>query len=115
MSTTDHRLTTRQMAEFVANGCLRFDAIVPPEVNERGIEEMRRLEIERFAPEGLKPPHTGTPLEECYPPPSAIGDYLRLPKIRGIIESLVGPNPAFDHELAGWATRPARQRNREAS
>jgi hypothetical protein len=86
------------MAEFVANGFLRFDAIVPAEINERGIDEMRRLESERFTPDGLKPPHTGTPLDDCYPPPSAIGDYLRLPEIRGIIESLVGPAPTFDHD-----------------
>ena len=32
-----------------------------------GIDEIRRLNAERFAPEGLKPPHTGTPLSECYP------------------------------------------------
>lgn len=86
------------MAEFVANGFIRFDAIVPADVNERGIAEMQRLEAERFAPDGLKPPHTGTPLDECYPPPSAIGDYLRLPQIRAIIESFVGPNPTFDHD-----------------
>ena len=97
--TTDHRLTTRQMAEFVANGFIRFDAIVPSEVNERGIEEMRRLERERCAPDGLEPPHTGTPIDECYPAPSAIGDYLRLAQIRGIIESFVGPNPTFDHDF----------------
>ncbi len=78
MGTPDHRLTTRQMAEFVANGFIRFEAIVPPEINERGIDEMRRLELERFGPDGLKPPHTGTPLDECYPAPSAIGEYLRL-------------------------------------
>jgi hypothetical protein len=96
---SDHRLTTRQMAEFVANGFIRFDAIVPADVNERGIEEMRRLERERFAPDGLEPPHTGTPLDECYPAPSAIGEYLRLPQIRGIIESFVGPNPTFDHDF----------------
>jgi hypothetical protein len=96
---SEHHLTTRQVAEFVANGFIRFDAIVPADVNERGIEEMRRLERERFAPEGLKPPHTGTPLDECYPAPSAIGDYLRLPEVRGIIESLVGPNPTFDHDF----------------
>ncbi len=99
MASIDHRLTTRQMARFVADGFLCFDAIVPPDVNERGIEEMRRLERERFAPDGLKPPHTGTPLDECYPAPSAIGDYLRLPEIRGIIESFVGPNPTFDHDF----------------
>jgi hypothetical protein len=96
--TVDHRLTTRQMAEFVARGVLRFDAIVPQDVNERAIEEMARLEAERFAPTGLKPPHTGTPLSECYPPPSAIGEYLRLPQVQGIIQSLVGPDPRFDHD-----------------
>jgi hypothetical protein len=86
------------MAEFVANGFIRFDAIVPADVNERAIDEMRRLEAERLAPGGMKPPHTGTPLDECYPAPSVIGEYLRLPQVRGIIESFVGPNPTFDHD-----------------
>jgi hypothetical protein len=95
----DHRLTTRQMAEFVANGFIRFEKIVPPDINERGIDEMQLLELERFGPTGLKPPHTGTPLDECYPAPSAIGEYLRLPQIRGIIESFVGTNPTFDHDF----------------
>ena len=95
---TDHRLTTRQMAQFVADGFIRFDAIGPADVNERAIDEMRRLEAERLAPDGLKPPHTGTPLDDCYPPPSAIGEYLRLAQVRGIIESFVGENPTFDHD-----------------
>lgn len=95
---TDHRLTTRQMADFVANGFLRFDAIVPADLNERAIDEIRRLNDERLLPGGMKPPHTGTPLEDCYPPPSAIGEYLRLPAVRGIIDSLVGPSPTFDHD-----------------
>lgn len=94
----EHRLSTRQMAEFVANGFLRFDAIVPDEVNERAVEEIARLNDERLRPEGMKPPHTLTPLADCYPAPSAIGEYLRLPQIRGIIESLVGTNPTFDHD-----------------
>ena len=68
------RLTTREMASFVANGCLRFDAIVPEEINEAAVEEMARLSAERLAPDGVKPQNTGTPLDECYPPPSAIGD-----------------------------------------
>lgn len=96
--TVDHRLTTRQMAEFVTNGVLRFDAIVPDDLNERGVEEMAQLEAERLLPEGAKPPHTGTPLSECYPPPSALGDFLRLPETTGIIESLVGAEPTFDHD-----------------
>ena len=94
----DHRLTTRQMAEFVANGVIRFDAIVPADINERAIDEMRRLAAERMSPTGMKPPHTGTPLADCYPPPSAIGEYLRLPQVAGIIESFVGRDPLFDHD-----------------
>jgi len=94
----DHRLTTRQMAEFVTNGFLRFDAIVPAEINERAVGEVERLERERLMPDGAKPPPTGTPLASCYPSPSAIGDYLRLPRVQAIIESLVGPEPTFDHD-----------------
>ena len=95
---SDHRLSTRQMAEFVANGFLRFDTIVPADINDRAVDEMAQLNAERLLPDGMKPPHSLTPLDECYPAPSAIGEYLRLPQIRGIIDSLVGPRPSFDHD-----------------
>ena len=101
MATTaagDHRLSTRQMAEFVANGFLRFDAIVPADINERAIDEIGQLNAERLLPDGMKPPHSRTPLDDCYPLPSAVGEYLRLPQIRGIIQSLVGADPVFDHD-----------------
>jgi hypothetical protein len=103
MAVTDHRLTTLQMADFVANGFLRFDHLVPAELNERAIVEMEQLNAERLLPsnthpDAMRPPHSGTPLDECYPPPSAIGEYLRLPAVRGIIESLVGAHPEFDHD-----------------
>ena len=94
----DHRLTTRQMAEFVTNGFLRFDAVVPAEINRRAVVEIEQLMRERFGPDGMQPPRTGTPLSACYPAPSAIGDYLRLPEVHGVIESLVGPDPRFDHD-----------------
>jgi len=94
----DHRLTTRQVAEFVTDGYLRFDGIVPAHINERAIGEIEQLSRERLSPAGMRPPETGTPLRECYPAPSAIGEYLRLPALLGIIESLVGPEPTFDHD-----------------
>ena len=97
-TTVDHRLTTRQMAEFVAQGFLRFDALVPDDVNRRGLEQMAALEMGRFLPDGPHPPTTGTPISACYPAPSAIGDYLRLPAVAGIIDSLVGPEAIFDHD-----------------
>ncbi|MGI9600999.1 MAG: phytanoyl-CoA dioxygenase family protein, partial [Acidimicrobiales bacterium] len=92
-------LTTRQMAQFVTDGYLRFDALVPDDINTRVLDEINRLKDERWAPEGLKPPDTGTPFSGCYPDPSAIGAYLRLPEVAGMVASLVGLDCTFDHDF----------------
>jgi hypothetical protein len=88
MAERQHLLRTPEMARFVARGFLRFDALVPPELNERFVKEI----------EGGLPPGNpaGTLLSECYPG-SVLRDIVRLPRIEGIIESLVGPAPRFDH------------------
>ncbi len=107
MPAEDHRLTTREMARFVAEGYLRFDALVPEALNARVLDELRALEAVKLrqavgkSPEepGLDHPRTLTPLSECYPPPSVIGEYLRLPQVHGIIQSLVGADPLFDHDF----------------
>lgn len=36
-------------------------------------------------------------MEQPYPEPSSIGHMLRMPEVQGIIQSLVGPDPLFDH------------------
>ena len=41
----EHRLSTREMAAFVTNGFLRFDAVVPAEINDRAIAEIERLAL----------------------------------------------------------------------
>lgn len=107
MPADDHRLTTREMARFVADGYLRFDALVPAEHNERVFEELSALEPVKLrqavgAPPGeveLAHPESLTPLSACYPAPSTIGAYLRLAPIQGIITSLVGSDPLFDHDF----------------
>ncbi len=110
MPASDHRLTTIEMAEFVARGCLRFDALVPAEVNEAVLDELPNLEQAKIgsvlAPftQGDAPPHPDqpaslTPLSACYPEPAALGRFLRLPAVQGIVESLVGPDPLFDHDF----------------
>jgi hypothetical protein len=83
-------LTTRQMASFVARGFLRFDELIPDEVNQRVMADIDAGQVHSNA--------AGTPLSQCYPPPSAVGEMLRLPQVQGIIQSLVGPDPAFDHQ-----------------
>ena len=102
-----HKLETREVARFVAEGFLRFDALVPDSLNERVVEEMAGLErakIQQFVgrvPErdDLPRPASRTRLSECYREPSVLGEVLRLPRVQGIIESLVGPDPLYDHDF----------------
>ncbi|MBX3011056.1 MAG: phytanoyl-CoA dioxygenase family protein [Caldilineaceae bacterium] len=82
-------LNSKQMASFVARGFLRFDEMVPASVNEAVMAEIDAGTI-KAAP-------AGTPFSQCYPEPSAIGRMLRMPEVQGIIQSLVGPDPLFDH------------------
>jgi hypothetical protein len=104
----DHRLTTREMAQFVVDGFLRFDALIPDALNARVSAEMQTIlpsKLGRFGesvpaePEGLHQPASLTPLSECYPAPSALGELLRLPEVQGIVKSLVGADPLFDHDF----------------
>ena len=107
MPAPDHRLTTLEMAHFVADGFLRFEALISAEINQRIIDELAPLESNKIkqivgkdADSGGPPrPASLTPLSKCYPPPSVLGELLRLPEVQGIIESLVGPDPLFDHDF----------------
>ena len=107
MPADDHRLTTEEMARFVAEGFLRFDALIPADLGQRIIEELQDLEkVKLRQAVGLPPedspvahPQSLTPLANCYPAPSLIGEFLRLPAVNGIIRSLVGDNPLFDHDF----------------
>lgn len=80
-------LNTKQMAQFVAAGFLRFDELVPDEINRAACAEM-----ETGVPRG----RAGAPLAELWTD-AAIGRVVRLPQIQGIIHSLVGPDPLYDH------------------
>ena len=80
-------LTTKQMAQFVADGFLRFDELVPDELNSAACAEM-----EAGVPRG----RAGAPLAELWTD-AAVGQVVRLPQIQGIIHSLVGPDPLYDH------------------
>ncbi len=90
MSTNDLRLNSREMARFVTDGYLRFDSIVPPDLcaavmNDFNTEALRHSEYRM------------RPLSDVWAPQSAISKVLTLPRVQGIIESLVGPNPLYDH------------------
>lgn len=82
-------LNSRQVASFVARGFLRFDELVPDDINQ--------AVMQAFDENSVKSHPAGTPLSQCYPDPSPIGKMLRMPEMQGIIHSLVGPDPLFDH------------------
>jgi hypothetical protein len=83
-------LNSKQVASFVARGFLRFDELIPKEINEAVMAEIDRG--------GIQAAPAGTPLSQCYAEPSAIGHLLRMPEVEGAIQSLVGPDPLFDHQ-----------------
>ena len=51
-------LSSKQMAEFVARGFLRFDELAPDEINREVMRGIDRQEI--------KGHRSGTPLSQCY-------------------------------------------------
>lgn len=88
-----HLLSSVQMATFVRDGFLRFDALIPPELCARWREEIRLGVYNGFLREGI-------PLANAWPDPLAAGAIFRLPVMQGIIESLVGPHCRYDHHCA---------------
>ena len=105
-------LTTDQMASFVARGFLKFEAVVPGEINALAMEQLPQLFrswLDEFRgvsadgaernDEGSPIPRSGTTLRDAYVPDSPFGALVRLPVIAGAIQSLVGTNPVVDHHF----------------
>jgi hypothetical protein len=66
---------------------LRFDELVPDELNRAACAEMEA---------GVLRGKAGVPMDELWQD-LAIGQVIRLPAIQGMIDSLVGPGPLYDH------------------
>jgi hypothetical protein len=104
-------LTSAQVASFVARGFLRFDAAVPADINAQFLAEagevaepangakLGRVLGEMLAASDLPEVPAGTPLAEAYPGGSALARLLDLPLVRGVIRSLLGEAPVFDHHF----------------
>jgi hypothetical protein len=88
MSTSEHLLTSPEMASFVAHGSLRLDAVVPQEMNDRAVAVLDA---------GIPEVPYGTPLSEAFPEGSFARDLVELPAVAGALRSLVGPEPTVDH------------------
>lgn len=88
-----HLLDSKQLARFVRDGYLRFDEVIPRDLCARWMEEIAAGCYAGYQREGA-------PFSEIWPAPLAAGEAFRLPALRGIIESLVGPDPRYDHHCA---------------
>lgn len=93
-------LSSGQMAEFVSRGLLRFDGLVPEEINRLAVAELSGAgeadgrSVPPFHRERYRP---GSRLADCFAGSPGIGAMLALPQVRGLIQSLVGADPRYDH------------------
>ena len=76
------------MAHFVASGYLRFENMIPADLCNACLAEIRQHKGYLAV---------GTPFEETWPKNTPLGEAFRLPQVQGLIHSLVGPDPLYDH------------------
>lgn len=89
--TDAHLLNTREMAAFANLGYHRIDHAVPRELCE---EVKQAFEEKTYHTIG----QANEPLAQTWAPDSPIHRMMFLPQIQGLITSLVGPSPNFDHQ-----------------
>lgn len=79
-----YQLNATQMAHFIRDGYLVMENLVPREWNERAYQEQRDHEFKGYR-YWLDSKH--------------IQDIFELPQVKGVIRSLVGDNPGYDHSF----------------
>jgi Phytanoyl-CoA dioxygenase (PhyH) len=112
-------LNSTQMALFAAKGFLRFDAVVPDELNAICTEEIlaQVRAKQQGVPSALEAGNdAGSPLARCFPEAKGIRSVLDLPSVRGIITSLVGRDPIYDHHAVHvrYPGEPAQEMHADA-
>lgn len=94
------KLSSVRMAEFVRDGCVRLEAIVPEDLCRIMLRELEAGFVPTpFAAPASAPVRAwvGRPAEDVWPETTAFGQVLRLPAVRGVVESLVGEGARYDH------------------
>ena len=87
----EHLISSKDMARFVASGYLKYEDMVPKDLSEACRKEMGNSSGYLTV---------GAPFEETWPKDTALGEAFRLPKVKGLIHSLIGPKPLYDHHAA---------------
>ena len=87
----EHLISSKDMARFVASGYLKYEDMVPEDLCKACRKEMENNRGYLAV---------GAPFEETWPKDTALGEAFRLPKVKGLIHSLIGPEPLYDHHAA---------------
>ena len=99
MIDTLNLLTTSQVAEFAAKGCLRFDGLIGSDLNQEFLDLFAEdigsddRYVNRVIP-NCKP---GTYVSQAFPQDHPLSKILAQPVVAGTLKSLMGTNPIFDH------------------
>ncbi|MDA0762587.1 MAG: phytanoyl-CoA dioxygenase family protein [Proteobacteria bacterium] len=104
------KLTSAQMAEFVAAGVLGFEGLVPDALNRRFIDEAEQVLTPKPASiteayrlllpsEVLPKVSPGVSFGAAFRDGHILKEIFSLPKVAGLIDSLVGPDARFDHHF----------------
>jgi hypothetical protein len=83
-------LSSVQVASFVSRGFLRFDELVGPADCQAVLAELNSGVHWQEAAYGM-------PFSRVWPPSSTLRRVFGSPALRGLIESLLGPDPIYDH------------------
>ncbi len=81
-------INSKDMAKFISFGYLKFDEIIPKNLCIKCRDEMGNYK-------GYY--NVGSSFEKTWPKNTSLGEAFRLPNVQGIIQSMVGTDPLYDH------------------
>lgn len=84
-------LNSKQMAMFANQGFYRLDNVIPLDLCEEVKQAFDDHNLQTVGREN-------EPLADTWAPGSPIQRMMALPQVQCLINSLVGPNPTFDHQ-----------------
>ncbi len=95
---SEHLLSSAQMAHFTDEGYLRFDAVVPEGLCQRLIAELAE---DRLGFPGVQNPYNRplAPMLAGAWHGTAMQAILGIPMVQGLVRSLVGDEPLYDHHV----------------
>ena len=99
MIDTLNLLTTSQVAEFAAKGCLRFDGLIGSDLNQEFLDLFAEDigSDDRYANRVIPNCKPGTYVSQAFPQDHPLSKILAQPVVAGTLKSLMGTDPIFDH------------------